>query len=175
MTITTDAQAEAARKVLDSTNELYELVRMDKEFKLDYTALSKLQESLDSALSAYEAQKAANIVLSEDAITVLKFAVIDSNAPFEELRMHGLIWKGSTVGITDAGRAYLSAQKPRKLKWEVWCKTYERDEPQEAQIGLFRTNVWAEHLRMSLEKAFPYNTYEVREVRLCKTDSTSLR
>ena len=168
MTITTDAQAEA---VAISAEKLWMFIDFicsrNLESILGQDLLQRYNDDHDAlraALAAYEAQKAANIVLSEDAITVLKFAVIDSNAPFEELRMHGLIWKGSTLGITDAGRAYLAAQKP-EMRWEVWCKTYERDEPQEAQIGLFRTNVWAEHLRRSLEKAFPHNTYEVREVR----------
>ncbi len=124
MTITTDAQAEA---VAISAEKLWMFIDFicsrNLESILGQDLLQRYNDDHDAlrtAISAYEAQKAASIVLTPCEMARLQFYSFDRIEREEAEKT--LISKGImdvAWRLEPAGRAYLAAQKPREMQCDV--------------------------------------------------------
>lgn len=117
MKITTQAQADAVQKKLDAL----------KEWDYAFESQNKNPEiaHLEAALADWnERKEIEGIVLTpceEARLRLLSFSVEEQREAYYSLRKKAFE-DGYASSPTPKGRAYLEAQKPRELRWEVWCK-----------------------------------------------------
>jgi len=160
--ITNEEQAQERKEYLDKMEWC-----LNFERKQPY--VGSIEENR-AALAAYEQRKAMSVVLTEDELTLLKCTLLSESfmaGLFSSLQGKKLLddctygQSGRNVtfpNVTDLGRAYLAAQKPRELKWEVGNGDTPRfiascDDERDATVIL-----------NALGKYFPDGRYIVREV-----------